>query len=101
MLSSRHVRYKTTRIPKEKKTHQLYGEFEDRGKYYTCWNCGYRCNMDRDELDVGESMSTLSLETVTVPDETAGGIVPIPATTTFIMPVVTGGCPHCGTRNWK
>jgi hypothetical protein len=28
----------------------LYGEKTDTGKWFRCWNCGFRCNIDRDVL---------------------------------------------------
>ena len=51
---SRHVRYSQRRIRGEKRTLPMYGEGDDAGKYYRCWNCGFICDADRDVTGDGD-----------------------------------------------
>lgn len=51
---SRHARYSNRQLPRQKRTLPLYGEKDDTGKFYKCWNCGFTCNAERDSLNTGE-----------------------------------------------
>lgn len=59
------ARKKSIRIPRRSKTIALkgsaiYGDGEDDGKWFKCWNCGFVCNIDRDGLGDAESVSNIS-----------------------------------------
>lgn len=43
------------KLIKRSRTLPIYGEGEDKDKYFHCWNCGFVCNTDRDELGNSES----------------------------------------------
>ena len=45
------------KLPKRSRTLPVYGEGDDEGKYFRCWNCGFICNVDRDELGDSDSYS--------------------------------------------
>jgi len=38
------------RLHKESRTLPIPGRGDDDGKYFHCWNCGFVCDKDRDEL---------------------------------------------------
>jgi len=43
------------KLTKRSRTLPVYGEGADKGKYFRCWNCGWICNVDRDELGDSDS----------------------------------------------
>ena len=43
------------KLPKRSRTRPIRGKGDDEGKYFRCWNCGFICNKDRDELGDAES----------------------------------------------
>ena len=45
------------KLTKRSRTIPVYGEGADKGKYFRCWNCGWICNVDRDELGDSDSSS--------------------------------------------
>ena len=54
--------YRRRRTPKRSRTielpgHRDYGDGIDDGKYYRCWNCGFICDVDQDELGGENSRS--------------------------------------------
>jgi hypothetical protein len=58
-------RDRRTRIPKQSRTipvrgHKDYGDGQDDGKYWRCWNCGFICDVERDELGDSESTDGVS-----------------------------------------
>jgi hypothetical protein len=58
-------RYRKRRIRKESRTrpvpgHRDYGNGEDDGRYFKCWNCGFYCDVQRDALGDGESQSNIN-----------------------------------------
>jgi hypothetical protein len=80
------------------------GDGEDHGKWFECWNCGWLCNVDRDELGGPESKSNITLESFVVVDEYGNettGYGADTATGILYKPVVNTGCPFCGTLNWR
>jgi len=110
------------RLPKESRTIPLRGNpvrggGEDNGKYYRCWNCGFICAVDRDELGGPESKANITPTAYTQLDqygntayhcqgaagktqaicEAAGGTW----ASTRYQPVVNSGCPLCGSPNWR
>ena len=42
-------------LPKRSRTRPIRGKGDDEGKYFRCWNCGFPCDKDRDELGDAES----------------------------------------------
>lgn len=57
---SRHVRYSQRKLRGDKRTLPQYGERDDSGKYYRCWNCGFMCDSERDSLGGPDEGSGLS-----------------------------------------
>ena len=62
------VRNKSRRIPRRSKTialkgSSIHGDGEDDGKFFRCWNCGFICDVERDGLGDGESVSNISYDT--------------------------------------
>lgn len=54
-----------TRTRKDSRTYPLrghkdYGEGRDDGRYWRCWNCGFICDVERDELGDSESKDGIS-----------------------------------------
>lgn len=111
-----------TKIRKDSRTlpiygHPDFGEGQDVGKYYRCWNCGFICDVDRDELGGPDSRSGVTATAYTQVDqygntayhcegfyasdsaacEAGGGTW----TSTKYEPVVGSGCGFCGTLNWR
>lgn len=117
-----HHRTKTRKIRKEARTrpipgHYDYGDGRDAGRYYRCWNCGFPCDVERDELGGPDDRSKISsqiysqvdqygatsdLANHTIYDSDYAG----PDGTTYpswdkrYKPKVGSGCPMCGTLNW-
>lgn len=107
----------------DKKVIPLYGKDEDNGRYFICWNCGYVCDKDRDAYggrgdgisvkfstptaqgDNGDPLSVISVLRGPVSNyQTAmenGADGQPKAIRQMKQPDVTGGCPLCGTLNWK
>jgi len=111
---SRHVRYSQRRIRGEKRTIPMYGEGDDAGKYFRCWNCGFICNIDRDALGDGDGRAYTEFGITTEPlypvDDDGGP--PYAAVLKGINEYHTvglhdgyqvggTGCPLCHTLNWR
>ena len=117
------------KLAKRSRTLPVYGEGADEGKYFRCWNCGFICNVDRDELGDSESSAgdehtdfhdTHHCSTYDAPDAasryaTLGGdtghyqvaqnIITPDGEAELIRHEYTSdisrGCPFCGTTNWR
>jgi len=97
--------------------HADYGEGKDADRYFHCWNCGFICDVDRDALGGPADRANITTEAYTQKDqygetayhcqgaagatqticEAAGGTW----SSTRYIPVVSSGCPMCGTLNWR
>lgn len=108
----------TTRLPKEARSipYKVRGD-ED---LWTCWNCGFKCNSDRDDssrLKAGDN-HTVSCTPAFGGDGLDGMIIPTEVGKECVLleqnadgenvtinhiftSVVTKGCPFCGTTNYK
>ena len=109
------------RLPKRKKTIPLKGSLEDSGRYFKCWNCGFICDANRDKIGPGDGTTQLDK-----PDIAFGGfgsgdklsitmIVddmftilkndgqgnPIVKYEHNQYPKSIGGCPLCGSKNYR
>lgn len=93
----------------------------DYGNLYVCWNCGFPCKVGRDELGDAESVAGTSHSDYSTPSDydTDNRIIIGGPTDSFHVllkldaagdpeiiyhdfeSVITGGCPFCGTRNWR
>lgn len=123
-LHSRHARYKQSTVSHNKRPRQLYGEKDDTGKWYRCWNCGMRVHADRtarvDSMGNGVVVEYVTdaadLPAVTTVGSADGSVwltesMPQAITITsngeleaVARPVsidVEAGCPFCGTLNWR
>jgi hypothetical protein len=120
--------FSTRKLKKESRTIPLYGdgveEADENGQYYKCWNCGWVCDTERDELGGSSDRDGLTYENYSVdgfdstPGETRlavlGGDIehfqvaleldaegnPLPIDE-YWRAVASSGCPFCGTRNWR
>jgi hypothetical protein len=118
--SSRYAhRNRNKRLAKQARTipipgHIDYGDGEDDGKFYQCWNCKMVCDVDRDELGgpddrgyrdpkkytlVGEDYSTPVKDLANSKDYTIHGGTQYRRTR--YQSDVQSGCPFCGTLNWR
>ena len=120
--------YKTTKTKKQSRTLPVRGNpyrgarsphavGEDYGRYFRCWNCGFPCDSERDSLGGSESRANVKATAYTQEDEYGEDAshcqVKAGATETVCEaaggtwsssryePVVTSGCPFCGTLNWR
>lgn len=89
----------------------------DYKNWYRCWNCGFRVKYGRDSLGGERSQSGVGQEEYTpLPDQpisVVGGLdgslvaqkldaAGNPLTSrVYYKATVSGGCPLCGTVNWK
>ena len=119
------------KLPKESRTIPLRGNSdrgngEDDGKYYRCWHCGFVCDVTRDSLGDSQSRSadnhtdyhTPSYGSKDSGDEVNSLSVLGGVAHSFVAlkngsdgnplgirhdheSVVTGGCPMCGSLNWR
>jgi len=102
------------------KGNSVRGNGEDAGKYFRCSNCGFICNIDRDVR--GRTMNSVgAIEYVPNTYPTEGGLQAISVLggigNSFVsselaadgtaqtlqysfIPVISGGCPLCGTQNY-
>jgi len=123
--ASRHGHYVQRRLPHDKRTLALYGEKDDTGKYYRCWNCGFICNVDRDSLDTGEfggsGVTVLDFAEINIGPQLGDDATSLLLVweDSFVMlkigqddesvvnyrhnqyPYVIGGCPLCGCKNYR
>ncbi|HUS89945.1 MAG TPA: hypothetical protein VMW91_11405 [Desulfosporosinus sp.] len=103
------------------KTFGIKGKFEDRSKYFYCWNCGFPCDSKRDLMDLSEhgtggakkqefahsdygfSTRMASMESPWMNHESLmmqgpdGGEVDISYS---LKPKTVKGCPLCGCTTW-
>ena len=109
------------KLPKRKKTIPLKGSLDDSGRYFKCWNCGFIADADRDKVGSGDGVIQLDK-----PDIAQGGFAsgdpysimmilddmftilqndgqgnPITHYEHNQYPKSIGGCPMCGTRNYR
>lgn len=123
---SRHSHYTRSHLQRQKYVMPLWGAYEDTGKYFRCWNCGYICDVDRDGYDRGEggSSGVIVKDFAEVSNPTYGFEDDLAAMCTNDddahialrngfdgeaitvyrhnhYPVIGGACPFCGTRNWR
>ena len=92
-MSDRHrlTVYSEKRLPKQKRTIRLRGEKDDTGIWYQCWNCGFPCKSDRENVQTGDQgRSGVNVSTFTDND----GV-------TKYYPVVFAGCAFCGSTNYR
>ncbi len=109
-------------LPRDSKTiplrgNDIRGDGRDHGKYYRCWNCGFVCDVERDELGGPDSRHGVTATEYTQVDqygntsyhcvgahgdtqtvcEANGGAW----SSTRYKPVVGSGCSFCGTKNYR
>lgn len=124
-------KYKKTSIPRRSKTipivgNKYIGDGIDDGKYYTCWYCGFTCNIDKDALAGSQSGDGLVLEEYSIPtyggsSDPNTGIAALSGGTDYYQTALKNGsdgtpqtiinkmhesssstgCPQCHTLNWK
>lgn len=50
----RYGSYRESRLPRQKRTIPLPGDFDDHGRYYQCWNCGAVNDIRKHHVDSGK-----------------------------------------------
>lgn len=119
---SKYGRSYGTNIPRgEKRVKVMRGKNEDAKRYYRCWNCGFPIDSRRETSGDGSDIKFVEHTTSGVANavgfsdvftfEVVGwresGINLLYADGTLqpgkqiFTTVSTGGCPFCGTKNWK
>ena len=75
MSQSRYIHYDRRTLPKRKRRIPVWGAethtIDQSGKLFRCWNCGFICNTDRDEL--GDGVGYRVIDEVEDGDGTAMG----------------------------
>jgi hypothetical protein len=119
---------RTKKLKKEARTRPIgghidYGDGEDHGKYYRCWNCDMVCNVERDALggiddrpDINVQPYNMISQDASTPLKSYTGDVGssldftvgddgdgrgIGYTTQRYTSDIASGCPFCGTKNWR
>ena len=119
----RHTKPSRMRLPKQAKSIPMKGTGEDAGKWFKCWNCGFPCDVDREDssgstagdnhidfhspslgfVENGIEDRMLVLDEPpfyhTIMEKDASGTAK-----TIVhehLTSVTKGCPMCGTTNFK
>lgn len=122
--------YHKQTLPKDSRTIPLYGSKDrgdglDFGKYFTCWFCGFTCDVERDALGDAESRLGISFEETLLPSFGPDGTDSLSSIPVLSGPVtgfhtaleldaagdpkgivynfdVKGiGCPLCHGLNWR
>lgn len=119
-------RRETRRLKKRSRTIPLKGFGRDEGRYFRCWNCGFICDVERDSLGGAASLDGVdhvnySVPTYgAVPNEEGSGLSVLGGNIEHFhvsseldssgnpkkplhqfQVTITGGCPFCGTLNWR
>jgi len=116
------------RLPKQSRRiplrgNKFRGDGEDSGKWFRCWHCGWICNQERDTLGDSQSTSAVTItEEIQIAADSGRGAVFVlgdsiqdyqvameygadGSTAKGIRysfePDVSGGCPFCGSTNWR
>jgi hypothetical protein len=120
---------RSKKLKKEARTipipgHIDYGDGEDNGKYYQCWNCSFTCDAERDKLGGIDDSPDVEPKAYTLVgkygnnlrgggegtgtddnshslDALAGTMTGEGYTTYRYKSDVGSGCPLCGTVNWR
>ena len=112
--------------PKRSRTLPIYGKGDDEGRYFHCWNCGFVCDSQRDELGDSDSSADVGYTDYNgVANEdpytvNAGRVICLggdighyhvamrvgpddePKTIRHnLKSDISKGCPFCGTTNWR
>jgi hypothetical protein len=130
---SRYIKYTKVSLPKEKRTVKYWGAESPGGGWlagpdqsnilFKCWNCGFICNTDRDQL--GDGVGYVVVDEVRVkPFRLGTGDIkdlslsigdfqsgcrlfqldalgdPVTINYNFTQKVFAG-CPSCGSKNYK
>lgn len=120
------IRTRRNRLPKEFHTKLIVDETDtDNGSFYHCANCGFTCNDKQDSLggaNSGLGISHTDIRTISggssVGDELSSSMILRTLDNSFAsgrlgsdgnpkaavhnhVAVVSGGCPFCGTLNWR
>ena len=116
-------RHRTRKPRHDARTLPRRGDGDDKGRYFSCWYCGWVCDIERDyrgprtgeyyedaiEPSLGSLDRTSPLNGLTVLGgitqshrlmELDGSGTPKTIQHTFLKKV-SAGCPNCGTQNWK
>ena len=118
MEQSKYGQYRRRRLPRHRRSRVQEGAFEDRDRWYKCWNCGFEFDLDRvggnpeidgtyrtdaiiysDFPDAAQAIAEIRTMTNTfVLMELDGGGNPKPILSVF-KHNASAGCPFCGTQN--
>ena len=104
MERSKYISYHKEKSPRHPRARVVEGSFEDRGKYYHCWRCGFIFDAEQISMGSGganpggEVSGNLSIEErialygLVRLDSAGDSVVPV----TMPSHTVSSGCPLCG-----
>lgn len=116
-MKSRYIRTERRKLPNHRRSKQVYGSFEDSGKWFKCWNCGQMFDISKTSTGSGTGagcvdfpVEDLSHDHSTIIGTDTQGMVgtiilngpddnPITDYYTPRKATVSAGCPLCGTKN--
>lgn len=118
---NRYGNHFTQRLPRRKRTISLPGDLEDNGKFFKCWNCGFVCNADRNRTGDGDGKTQTDTPLIAeggfhTGDRMNIAIIlddmftvlqngqdgnPITDYRHNNYPQIIGGCPLCGSLNYR
>lgn len=126
--SSKFSKYSTKKLSRRNRTQHVPGDREDTNKFYFCQICGFITDIERDTLDFGEMSSDgiittdfvgeinnaepfdghdtdIVIDAVDHNHEVLAKYGPDGVTDERVdhyqTSEVIGGCPCCGSKNWK
>jgi hypothetical protein len=106
MERSKYIQYKRTKSPRNPRAKRVDGCFEDRGRFYHCWRCGFIFDVETTSMGAGSASPAgdptgnlniddrIALYGIVRLDSAGDPVVPV------VMPshTVSSGCPLCGMQ---
>lgn len=118
---TRNSNYSVRKIPLRKRVKILYGEHENYGRYYKCWNCGFIIDSDNKafggrgngvshiEFTIAKAGRIMTGDVKSITPSVDGVVAmrlgadgePYTHLVHHLKPEVGQGCPFCGILDWK
>ncbi len=99
--------YRSPKLPTQKRSTVLRGDLSDDGKFYTCWNCGFTVDSTKHAIGVGSGVGQGTyVDEAHLIDENGVHFIyedgnEIVISYDRFKPVISGGCPFCGSKNYR
>lgn len=116
-------KYYVRPLKKRSRTIPFRARYEEKGKLYRCWNCGFICSTLRDDLTgegASDGVEPINYSETIYSSPTGNGLATMDgglehfqvapsigadgeedAPELHFRPSVMEGCPFCGCRNWR